>query len=176
MSDNNTTIELTGKVTGRIEICPNGKDTVFVDGNSGSLGGHDDDPRVHFLTVQGSDYVYSGNWQRVNGSWVPFGNMSGLDQVRRRGSGPYDRAPKTRATAVLNTIANTLVTWYDNNDGQAKMNAAELRDARIRNDQAQEALRAAEAALAAAQEAAREADRRLTRAQLATVTVRVVPS
>lgn len=152
---------------GRVAIRPNGTDSVYVDGQSNSANGQDNDERVRFITYRGKDYTHSSNWQRTSdGQWFPVDG-----KVHQRGSFGTARAPKTYAAAIIKMIGDRLAAWYDDNKGQQEMNLAALRHAENAVHRAADDVVTARAAYEAALAAQRVAESNLTKAQLATVTL-----
>ncbi len=164
---NDTFLPLPDKFAGRVAVRPNGTNSVVVDGQSNSANGNDDDPRVCFITYRGKDYTHSSNWHRNDdGVWFPVSY-----EVHQRGSFGMARAPKTYAAAIITMIADGLAAWYEANDGGAAMRRAEVQQAQRSAELAADKVVDARAAYEAALEAQRAAEARLTKAQLATITL-----
>ena len=162
---NDTFLPLPANFGGRVAIRPNGTNSVFVDGQSNSANGNDDDPRVCFITYRGKDYSHSANWQRTSGGqWVPV--STGVSQ---RGSFGMSKAPRTYAAAIIEMIGDALVRWYDEANGGAALREAEVHQAEMAVSNAERDMADAQAALDAAARKLRDAQVRLRAANAARV-------
>jgi hypothetical protein len=162
MSNDDQFLALPSNFGGRVAIRPNGTNSVFVDGQSNSANGGDEDPRVCFIRYRGKDYTHSANWQRTSGGqWVPVSTG-----VTQRGSFGMAKAPRTYAAAIIEMIGDALVRWYDETNGGAAMRSAEVQQAQRSAELAADKVVDARAAYEAALEAQRVAEARLLEARV----------